>query len=476
MAINRKQQLLAEIESTEGGGATFTSASAIQAFEPSLSDTVDVPDRVPAGPTLSRDYAVVGRKTRTVSFRSDLRGSGSTGTAPDFARLLQACGFKASTLIVVTLGAVTSTVGGFQLGEQVYQGASYAAATAVAVVVGILTSGNAPLDAGTASGQKLILAVVSGTVANAATTGYGSGATSTVSGQAAYTGFGYQPTSEKLVNVTSGAYTGTPPAALGEVLSIERAGAKVGALQIITNNSGFVDLNATLLWGTLLNGDTLRSAGNGTATVSASPTQVRTPSLALRHNLDGRNRDLNGSRGDFSLEGEVGAPMQFSWTFSGDPGAASDAPPLATTGLSTVRPPRLLGAIVSYRSGTTKRRIPTKRVNVQLGASVNPNLDANRAGGATGSNVTDRDPAFQVTVDQVHSDLDWEALRDNGTVVGLALVLGDTQGNIVSLVVPVGQVTEVAFGDADGVATFEVTIKPRRIRESGDDEFYIVQI
>ncbi len=476
MTLTRKHQILAELESTEGGDATFTGASALQVFEPSFSDQVDRLDRQPAGASLSRDFAPVGRKTRTMNFRSDFRGSGSTATAPDFAKLLRASGYKASTVTLAVVGAVTGP--GFQPSEQVFVGASYAAATGVAVVIATLSAANALVERATASGQKLVLALISGTIGTtAAITGHNSGSTTTLSANPAdATKFVYQPDSEKRMNITTGAWSGTAPAAVGEVLSVERAGAKVGAVQIAVDNGTMVNVDATLLWGSVLNADTLRSAGNGTAVVSASPTQVRTPSLAIRSNIDGRQRKLLGSRGDFTNEGAVGEPMQFSWTFTGDIGASADALAIATSGLSTVRAPRLLGAMIQVRNGTSSKRLPVKRVQVTQGNVVSPNLDANRAGGATGSNITDRDPGVVITTDAVNGDHDWEALRDAGTAIGLACILGDTAGNIVCVVLPVGQVAEVTPTDADGVAAFDVTIKALRITESGDDELFFGQL
>lgn len=473
MPITRKQQLLAKLETTEGGGATFASADAIQVFDPSLSDNVDLLDRVPAGPTLSRDFQPIGRKTRQVTFRSDFRGSGTGATAPDFAGLLQAAGYKGSTPRVLTLAAVTGN--GFQLGEQVFQGGTYATATAVGVVIGVLSAANAPLHVSATSGQKLIVAVVSGTFATSTlTTGHSSGSTTTISAEAAHSGLVYQPTSEKLIQVTTGAWSGGSPSALGEVLAVESAGLKVGAVQVISESGTYTTMSVTLLWGSVANGNTLRNAaGTGTASVSAAPTMTRTPSLAMRHNLDGRNRLLLGARGDFSLEGEVGQPMQFNWTFTGDPGTDADAAPIATSGLSTIRAPRLLGAFCTYGVGSAIYRLPTKRVALAQSNTVNPNLDANRVGGSTGSNITDRDPSFTVTVDMVHSNVNWESLRDSGSIVRVGFLLGDTLGNMVSLVAPNCQVTECALGDADGVATFDVTMKPLRIAESGDDELYI---
>ena len=58
----------------------------------------------------------------------------------------------------------------------------------------------------------------------------------------------------------------------------------------------------------------------------------------------------------------------------------------------------------------------------------------------------------------------------------VGFVLGTTAGNVMTIVAPVCQVTEVQLGDSDGIATFDVTIRPRRINESGDDEIYFTQI
>lgn len=473
MPIDRKQQLLAKRETTEGGGATFLNTDAIQVFEPSISGGADVQSRVPAGPTLSRDFEPVGRRTRQLSFRSDFRGSGSTGTAPDFARLLEAAGYKLSTLRVLTLGAVTSTVGGFQVGEIVSQSSG----AIRGVVVAALSSANAPKSAGNTSGDKLVVAVIVGTFTAAATTGESSGSTSTASVEDAYTGFGYQPTSEKLIQFSVGSWTGTQPVGAGEVIAVESGGAKVGSVQITaTTGSPIATITGVLLYGSIANGNTVRSAANGTATLSADPTMIATPSMAFRHNLDGRNRLLLGSRGDFTLEGEPGEPMQFQWTFSGDPGTDADAQPIATSGLSTVRAPRLLGAIVLVGVGSAAYPLTTKRVSLANGGTVNQNLASNRPGGSTGSNVTDRDLALNVTFDNVNGAFDWESFRDAGTPVRFAIVLGTVQGNMLAIVAPVCQVTECTIGKAEGVSTFEVTMRPRRVRESGDDEIYLVQL
>ena len=478
MPVNRKQQLLAKIETSEGTSASPAGSDAILVFDPALSDTIDVLDRVPSGASLSRDFAPVGRQTRTVTFRSDFRGSGDAALAggidaPDWQKLLFSCGYRAGTMQSVILGAVTGI--GFQLGEIVTQSTG----TIRGVVVGIYNSAGSltPIHIATASGNVLVVANVTGTFTAAATAGASSGSTSTASAVSAVPGILCQPTSTKSIAVTAASWSGTAPAA-GAVVTIESpAGTPVGAMQLLVDNgSTMTDFSASLLYGSALATYTLRAADGLSTTTISTAAQSLTPSLTIRHNLDGRQRDLLGARGDFTLEGEVGQPMQFSWTFSGDIGTTVDAAAVTTSGLSTVRPPRLLGAFCTYGYGSGIHRIPTKRVSFAQGNTVNPNLDANRAGGATGSNITDRDPAFTVTVDAIHGGFDWEAIRNSGQTMRVGFVLGTTAGNVMTIVAPVCQVTEVQLGDSDGIATFDVTIRPRRINESGDDEIYFTQI
>lgn len=477
MPITRKQQILVKIESSEGVSAAPGSSDAQQIFDPvPPEDTVDVQRRKPAGPSLSSATAAIGRRTRRLTFTQDFRGSGNTSapaTEPDWGRQLKASGYQASgttTLIRLTLGAVTGT--GFQVGEIVTQSSG----AIVGVCVGIMVSGS-PVQRTTTSGAFVIIAVRTGTFTAAATTGASSGSTSTASAAAAYEGIGYTPTSQKLINATTGSWTGSAPAAVGEVVKIESpAGTVVGSCQVINNNGSMTNIDVTLLHGTISNGNTLRSAGNGTAVISAAPTMVKTPSVTIGHNLDGRYSELLGSRGTGTVGGEVGQPLQWKWDFSGDIGSSSDSLPVTTSGLSTISPPRILGAFLCYGVGAEIFRLPTKRISLDLGNTVNPNLDGNRAGGATGSNISDRNPQLTFTVDNVQSLVDWAALRDASTPVRVAWIVGTTAGNILTIVAPVGQVVDAKYTDSDGVSTWDVTVEPRRYAESGDDELYITQL
>lgn len=472
MPIHRKQQILSKVETSEGVDSVPGADDATQIFNPQITPEAEVQDRVPAGPTLSRDFQAIGRTTLELQFESDFRGSGDTSipvAEPEWGKYLKGSGYRVSSLVKITCGAITGT--GFQVGEGCVQvGPS-------GIIVGILVSG-VPVHRTVTTGAILVVAVLSGTFTTSATAGTASGSTMTASAVAAYEGVGFQPTSQKLTNITTAAWSGGTPAAVGEILKVEQpAGTVVGAVQIINNNGSFLDMDVTQLFGTIASGNTLRNAaGTGTTTISATPTQTRTPSLTHYHNFDGRRRPLLGSRGDFVLEGDSGGPMIFRWTFRGDVGPRVDTPATTTAGLSVIRPPRLLGAFLCYGLAAEIYRLPTKRISFANGGVISDDLDGNRAGGSRGTNVTDRRPAITVTLDAVHGAFDWEGALENSTPIRAAFVLGATPGNIMSLVAPVCQVTAVTMPEQDGMHGMEVVLEPRRVAESGDDELFISQL
>tara|TARA_R110000796_G_scaffold229663_2_gene347057 strand:+ start:1643 stop:3070 length:1428 start_codon:yes stop_codon:yes gene_type:complete len=475
MPITRKQQVLAKLETTEGGGppTAFDLDDALQVFDPSISDSVDTIDRVPAGPTLSRDFVPIGRKTREITFTSDFRGGAVIATAPEWGQLIRACGYKKAETTDVRL--LLCTLAGTITGEfQVAETISQTSGTKVGVVLGCFTAAGAPKATADTATDYMIVAEVTGTLATGAVDGDASGADDTAMTVAVTTNHhAYMPTSLKLVEIEdSGNWTNNP--VVGNTISSTRAGTLVGSAQVISVTA--TTATVSLLWGSLASGDVITTGAVANGTLDSAPVMTRTPSLALRHNLDGRNRLLNGARGSFSCSGEVGAPMSFSWTFTGDPGTDVDAVAIATSGLGATRAPRLLGAICTYGEGANLRNLQTKSVNFDNAGTVSPNLDANSAGGATGANITDRDSTITVQVDNVNGTMDWEAIRDAGTVVRAAFLIGTTPGNIMSLVAPNCQVTDVSLADSDGVSVFDVTLRPRRINESGDDDLFFSQL
>lgn len=473
MPVRRIQQILFKKETSEGEDSVPTASDAVLVYEPDRTDDVPLQERVPAGPSLDRDFVPVGLKQRTITFQTDFRGSGDTSipiTQPDFGKFGEVCALR--EIAPVTLPITSPSGTGFQVGEVVQKSASIRG-----VVIGCFLSG--ALTHRLAAAGNVIVAPLEGTFTTGGTlTGESSGTTATIGTVAAYAGVVYAPTSKKEMNLQTATWSGGTPTGVGDVLTVKNSSGVVkGAVQLKLDVSAgtFDDIDVTLLWGAVANGDSL-VFGAFTALIDQDPVQTLTPSGSAYHNLDGRRRSLLGARGTFVLAGESGSPLVFSWSLTGSPGAAVDTLPVATSGLSTVRPPRYLGAIAAYGKGAELYRLPTGSFSFDVGNTANPNTDANNAGGITGSNVSDRNPKLTVQVDDVHSAFDWEAARDDSTAVRTAHILGSTPGNIVGFVAPNCQVESVAGADKAGIAAFDVVLAPRRVNESGDDSFYLFQL
>ena len=478
MGLENKQQFLQKIEAVEGTDAAPGASDAILVFEPSVSDQVDIEDRRPAGGSLSRAMEPVGRNDRTFEFKSDFRGSEDTSipvNAPEFGAGLEAAGYKLATLKKVTLGAVTLGPG-FQVGEMVRQSSSIRG-----VVVGAFNSSGDLVAQMDDTGGFIVIAVIEGTWTAAATTGDSSLSSATASAVADYEGIGYQVNSNKEQNVTCAAWSSGDPA-VGEVLGVYSetgvGGQRTGDVMVLSDNgSSMTDIEVALLWGTMAAGTSeLRNAARTSVSIVATTSQTKGKSVTIRRNKDGRRKSLLGARATFSLAGDVGKPMQFTWTYTGNPGPTVNTPLLQTGDLGTISPPRLLGAFVLYGIGVDQAALPTKSVSLTMNQSPNPNLDANSAGGATGSNITERDPVIAVQIDDTSGGFDLEAARDNATPVRFAALLGKTPGNILGIIAPVCQAKTASEADAEGIAALDIDLHPRQINASGDDELYIVQL
>ena len=488
MPLTRKQQILFKRETSEGVSAAPDATNAVLVFEPSISDSVETNDRVPAGSTLSREVVPTGRRTRTIGFQNDLRGSGDVSAPidePDWGQMIECSGYETVTLREIPLPTFTSGTG-YHLGEIVQQ-----SSTIRGIVCGLFNAAGAFVHTLAAAGTVVVVEIA-GAMADAGTlTGESSNSVGTGGTVADYAGRAYKPTSLKLITLAaSGGFAGagSDPEA-GDVVTVLRGGAQVGIAQVSSINGGGTSLEVSLLDGQVALADVLYWSATAAATLTSAPIMSKTPSATISHNLDGRRRDLVGARGDFELTADAGNPLSFNWTWTGDPATAVDAVPFATSGLSNVRAPRLFaadGAVCTYAdtvnvpddgdTAAQQLRLATKSVSYSSGNSVSPDIDANSAGGARGANITDRDPTYSATVNQAHSGFDWEDKRDNSKLVHAAVVVGSTPGNICGLVIPRGQVLEANIGDSDGVATHEVQIKPRRVREQGDDEIIFFQM
>jgi len=123
--LTRKRQLAAKIEAVEGVAETLVAEDAkLLVYNPKVSFDVAMFDRNPARPSFSNIGKTPGKRTAGISYRLELRGSGTAVTAPEWGKLLQACGFGVNALKSMNIGAVTN--GPFQHGEIITGGTSAA--------------------------------------------------------------------------------------------------------------------------------------------------------------------------------------------------------------------------------------------------------------------------------------------------------------------------------------------------------------
>ena len=486
MPINRKHQIAAKIETAEGvdawGGSAPDAADVVRVNDPTVQDAQEQDDSTPSGASLSKDFTSPGRATRSMTFGADFVGN-TTGADDDARRnavppwdgFVRACGTKR-----VSLAAATGTVssGPFFVGERVGS---------------TVWSGGTPAVWGLAAndgvGGLYIVPIVGSWTGITTVFGEQSLATIGTATLDVTGGLAYLPDTQQTVSVdlTVGGWSGAAPSA-GDVILIYRSGSQVGSAVVITAGDPIV---LSVLYRNVQDGDTLTTATGSTATVEASGavTALNSPSISVYSNLDGEERRLLGGRGDFTLGGETGKPLKFAFTLGGSPTTAVDALQVAGVSLATLSAPKFAGAIfgmgydrdatIAVPTGTpdyVDTCVPAKSIELATGNTNEDRRDHCAASGILSSRVTDRDPQITVEFEKVgvHA-FNWGQLRTLGTPLRIGFVIGTVAGNRVGFVANRCQVLETSDGEADGLATVQVTLALRRIREAGDDEFAITK-
>lgn len=111
MALTRKRLLLAKTEDNYGVSAAPAGTDALLVSNLEVQPLqVELLDRELITPYLGNSEKVVGQRMVSVTFDVELAGSGTAGTAPQWGRLLMACGFAQA--VVTTTSVTYSPVSG----------------------------------------------------------------------------------------------------------------------------------------------------------------------------------------------------------------------------------------------------------------------------------------------------------------------------------------------------------------------------
>lgn len=459
MPIEAKHLILTKIETSQGVDASPGASDVVAIFTPKVTDSYDIQRRQPAGFSLSQDVNPVGRNTRQVTFVQDFAGSGALGTAPPWGKHVRACGMRELDTDALTISTV---VGKIQMGEPVQVTGD---ATRWGIAIGSAATGATALTVAWMAGTK--------PTASDALTGMASGATCDVDGIATRSK-AYRPDSTALVEVVVASWAGGSAPVVGAHLVVVFAGEIVGGGTVFSKTSD-TQFKIAMQWGSIAAAVTLRTAAAATTTVT-TVVQSNVPSLTIVSNLDTLERRVLGARGSWRLTGDNSQALQFEYTFLGQVGPHTDVGAPALTGLSTISPPRLVGAVVGVGIGADFLRLPTKRIELDIAGQVGMRGDANQPGGDIGSDISTRTPLLRATFDKVgFGSANLLSRLQQGTTVRFACKFGTTAGNTMVISAPRCQIENIEDGSDNGIATNIVTLAPKRFTFDGDDEFILAQ-
>jgi hypothetical protein len=190
--LSRRRQIAVKTEAQEGVAEAVSAVDAkLLVYDPKASFDTEMFERNPARRSFSPLGKIPGKRPAGLSYRLELRGSGSAAVLPEWAKVFGACGLEAGELKSMGIGAVTG--GPFLHTEFISGGTS----GAVGLVV-IKTANGSP---------SMYFVPITGTFQSGETiTGASSGATSVISSAPVSAGFILHPVSDEIPSVTQGLY------------------------------------------------------------------------------------------------------------------------------------------------------------------------------------------------------------------------------------------------------------------------------
>lgn len=472
MAAKNRFQLVAAAEAQAGVAVTnllSASNAAYLVIDPSCTFNPTIFERanIVSG-SLSPRQPLAGLVTGNLQFQLELAGTGTT-TPPGWGLLMRACGMEQYTLRAAAIGAVTN--GPFFHGESV----TGTGLTGAVVITDIYTGSPVILYRATAD-------TLAGGVA---LTGATSGATATTSSASWAYGTAWVPTSDEVLTMDFASTTGTN-AAGNEVI-----GATSGAVGIlITAASGSSGtLRMRVLGGTFTAAETLNNVTQTGTIVNVSGfSQTGFPALSMALNEDGPTKILKGCRGTFSLAGNLGEAMIFSFNFSGlRSGNPVDTGTLVNPPYDTVVPPAMLGVTLNVGNDATTSQANEfsprfQAITFDQSATLAIPRDAGESTGVYDSaHQTARASTGSMTID-VGPEAQYPFIRAmiEGTSTRIRETIGTVDGNAFTIYAPSAVFTDEAGGDSEGIATRQLSYRLASRRPGGvdrnDSEIVLIHI
>lgn len=204
--------------------------------------------------------------------------------------------------------------------------------------------------------------------------------------------------------------------------------------------------------------------------VTYAPRSSSFESCTLYVYKDGLKHIITGCIGDYDVDFTAGETPKINWTFKGIYTIPTDSAIVDPTFDSTV-PEVVKGATMTFGSYSAI----IEKLTLKANNTVAERPDFNQTEGIKGFAITGRDYEGSMTVEAVlraTSNADFFSYFHSRTVKALSFVLGATAGNIVTITGSYNYLRAPAYGDREGVVTFELPFQMSR--SSGNDEISIV--
>lgn len=463
MGLVKRSQLLKVVEGIPGNQTepSWSGAHAVDVIDLAFTQSRALNPRQTAKASLSKTIEAIGRGQVGLTFAVDVKGSGSALSLPNYDDFLVACLMNQGGAETLQLNAPAS----LGIGDLITGDSSGATAIVLETKTSATTYAVA-VRSGTFSTSEDLNSEYLGDAAAVAH------ASAPLPGTAL--GFFWNPWSQPALTFdTTGAWSASPPAVGETFAAVTALGEVLGGGTIIAIDGS--ETTCEWNWGTLAAGASLISTSAKTATV-ASPTgvtQTEGKSLTLRPNRAGLARPMYGTKGTFSIRGEAGGQARFNFSFTGKAGTPTDAQLATGATFPTTVPPRLIGGRIVVNGVP----IPTKSFELDINNTVVMSADANATEGDKRADITDRNPQLTLELDQIGvTAFQWWNKWGNGTPVRVGIQLGSTPGNIIGISAGNAQISEIADGDVDGIATHSVTMMLREESTNGNDEIFIAHL
>ena len=207
---------------------------------------------------------------------------------------------------------------------------------------------------------------------------------------------------------------------------------------------------------------------NAGVSIVYAPVSASFESCTLYVYKDGIFHKVTGCRGTCVMTFEIGKFPTVKWTFKGIYVSPADSSPAAQT-FSDVEPPVILGTVLTVGGYGPC----VEKLEISLNNNLAPRKCMSAASGITEWLITGRDPNGSFDPEAVlEATEDFWAKWESAEAFALALgPIGSDAGNIIEVDAPAMQYKEIAYGDRNGLLTYQIPFG--LAMNTGDDELQI---